>query len=79
VKKKDIIVIVICAIIIIASIFFILRGFTSKSQNTVIEKKETIDFTGNIDEGAVEKLKKRKDYGSPPMDNIGRTNPFASL
>lgn len=78
-KKKDIIVIVICVIIIVGALFFILKNFMPKSQDTPIQQRETIDFTGEIDDKAIEKLKARKDYGSPPMDGIGRNNPFASL
>lgn len=78
-KKKDIIVLVLCALVIIGSIYFIMKGFSSKPTAPVVENKETINFTGEIDTEAIDKLQKRKDYGSPNMDNIGRENPFASF
>lgn len=78
-KKKDIIVIVMCALIIAASLYFIFRGFAPKTQGVSTQNRESIEFTGDIDENEIEKLKSRKDYGTPPMDNIGRENPFASL
>ena len=79
-KKKDIIIIVICVLVIIGSIYFIMQGFLKKSAPpSAQQSQETINFTGEIDKDAVEKLKTRKDYGTPPMDNIGRDNPFASL
>lgn len=78
-KKKDIIVLAICTVVIMGSIYFIMRGFSSKPSAPVVENKETINFTGEIDKEAIDKLQKRKDYGSPTMDNIGRENPFASF
>lgn len=78
-KKKDIMVLILCAVVVIGSIYFIMRGFSSKPTAPVVENKETINFTGEIDKGAIEKLQQRKDYGSPTMDNIGRENPFASF
>lgn len=78
-KKKDIFVVAICTVIIIGSIFFILNGFTAKSPQKPVQNKATIEFSGNIDKGSIEKMKTRKDYGTPNMDNIGRENPFASF
>jgi len=78
-KKKDIIVLVLCALVILGSAYFIMKGFSGKTTAPVVENKETINFTGEIDKGAIDKLQKRKDYGSPTMDNIGRENPFASF
>ena len=78
-KKRDIMVMSLCALVIIGSVFFIMKGFSSKPTTPVVENKETINFTGEIDKGAIDKLQKRKDYGSPAMDNIGRENPFASF
>lgn len=78
-RKKDIIVIVICVLVIAAALYLMLRGFSSKPQNVSTQNKETINFTGEIDQDAITKLKSRKDYGTPAMDNIGRDNPFASL
>jgi hypothetical protein len=78
-KKKDIIVIVICFLVIAGSLFFILTGFKAKPVEQKSQNKETIEFTGNIDKDSIEKLKSRRDFGTPPMDNIGRDNPFASL
>lgn len=78
-KKKDIIVIIICVFIIAGAVFFMLNGFKQKTVKKESKNKETIDFTGNINKDDVDKLKNRKDYGTPPMDNIGRENPFASL
>jgi len=77
-KKKDIAALVVCVCIIIGSVTIILRTLT-KSPVKVQQAKETIQFTGNINNDEIEKLKQRKDYGVPNMDNIGRDNPFASL
>lgn len=78
-KKKDIIVVIICVLVITACVFIIFRSLSPKADSTSTEKKETIEFTGNIDEEGVKKLKERKDYGQPNMENIGRENPFARL
>ncbi|RJO61583.1 hypothetical protein C4544_02515 [candidate division WS5 bacterium] len=79
-KKKDIVVLVICVLIILVALYFIMTTLKPKTQEKAnVKSQNTIDFTGEIDEKAIEKLKSRRDYGSPPMDNIGRDNPFASL
>lgn len=79
-KKKDIVVIVICFLIILVALYFIVTTLRPQTKDKAnVKSKNTIDFTGEIDEKAIEKLKTRRDYGAPPMDNIGRDNPFASL
>ncbi len=78
-KKTDIIVVVICALVIILAAYFVSKGLMPKSQPTTTQNKATIEFTGQIDTDTINKLQKRKDYGSPPMDNIGRDNPFANF
>ncbi len=78
-KKSDIIVISFCGLIIAVSIFFITKGLMPSKSNKPFKVQSTINFTGNIDQGTIDKIQKRKDYGSPPMDNIGRDNPFGGL
>ena len=79
-KKKDIIVLALCIMVILACVFIMFKGFSkSKSPSTSTQRTEKIDFTGNIDEKEIKKLKERKDYGVPSMENIGRENPFANL
>ncbi|MEK7447554.1 MAG: hypothetical protein AAB632_02040 [Patescibacteria group bacterium] len=78
-KKKDIVIIIVCILVIVVSVYIMIKSFTPKPKDKPTQNKETIEFTGEIDQDAITKLKSRKDYGVPPMDNIGRENPFASL
>lgn len=79
-KKKDIITVVISLAVIIGSIVFLLGGFGGgKKTEDVVQVEEKVDFTGNIDTGAIDKLKERKDYGKATTDNIGREDPFANF
>lgn len=82
-KKKDIIIIIVCLIIIAIVTFFLLTTFVFKKSTTSSEQQgqttETMDFTGDIDENAINKIKERKDYMNLPMENIGRGNPFAKF
>lgn len=78
-KKKDIVVLIMCSLVIFASLFIIFGGFSKSAPKTQPQTKETMNFSGDIQKEDIDKLLKRKDYGVPPMDGIGRENPFASL
>ncbi len=80
-KKKDIIVLAISGIVIVVCIYFVSTGLGgSGSKQTKTEGvTQTTEFNSNIDNGAIQKIQERKDYGSVPMDGIGRDNPFGGL
>lgn len=78
--KKNIIVSSLCLIVIVAvaiAAYMFLKAPAPKK--TTQTSQNEARFSGNIDEAAIEELNKRKDYGTPPMDNIGRENPFAGI
>ncbi len=80
-KKKDIIVLAVCIIVIAACIYFIMGGGGGNGGQvkTAGSTTQTTEFNSNIDNSAIQKLQERKDYGSVPMDGIGRDNPFAGF
>lgn len=78
-KKGDIIVLSVCVVIIVGAILFIAKDYIKKPAKPVNTSQETMEFTGEIDNSQVEKLRARKDYGVAPMDNIGREDPFAKF
>lgn len=78
-KKKDIIVVAICGIIILGSAFFIIKNFMPAPPKKTVKTDNSMNFTGDIDQSQIDKIQQLHDYGTPPMDNIGRDNPFANF
>lgn len=81
-RKKDIITIIICLLVIVVCIYFIYQSLfkkPSQSPKQAGQNTQVMDFTGNVDEAAIEDLKKKNDYIKLPMDGIGRANPFENL
>jgi len=56
-----------------------LERLSPKQAKQTKKSVEKIEFTGNIDTDSIEKLKNKKDYGVPDMENIGREDPFAKF
>ena len=83
-KTKDIIAVTLCALVIAGSIYYILK-LSSPAKPKTEEKTEaekiSEEFTGELDKykDTLEEVSKFTDYGKPPLDGIGRANPFAPL
>ena len=78
-KQKDIITVIISFLVIVGAVVFMMGGFEKPKSQDIPKVQEKVDFTGNIDEGAIDKLKQRGDYGTALPGNYGRSNPFAKL
>ncbi len=78
-KKTDIVILAVCSLVIAGAVFFIVKNYLPKSATKSVQTKETMNFNGNIDQNTINQIEQRKNYGAPPMDNIGRDNPFGGL